>query len=104
MSHAPGAERLKVVLDTNLYIAAFQYPKGRNAALWRAARAGSYRLLFRPPPFGKPPRCSAPILAGRRSAYRTSFRRIANVAGDGLIAPRTPLSVVVADPDDNRIL
>ena len=36
MNPAPGAERLKAVLDTNPYIAAFQYPKGRNAVFWRA--------------------------------------------------------------------
>jgi hypothetical protein len=32
------------------------------------------------------------------------IRRIAAVAGTGLITPRTALNVVVADPDDNRIL
>jgi len=45
MSPAPGAERLKVVLDTNIYIAAFAYPQGRNAAVWTAALEGRYQLL-----------------------------------------------------------
>ena len=44
MSPAPGAERLKVVLDTNVYISAFQFPKGRNAVLWRAARDRRQRV------------------------------------------------------------
>ena len=48
MSPAPGAERLKVVLDTNVYISAFQYPKGRNVVLWDAAVVGQFRLLVSP--------------------------------------------------------
>lgn len=48
MSPVRGVELLKAVLDTNLYIAAFQYPKGRNAVVWRAALAGRYRLLVSP--------------------------------------------------------
>ncbi len=48
MNLAPGAAPLKVVLDTNIYIAAFAYPKGRNAALWIAALKGRYRLLVSP--------------------------------------------------------
>jgi predicted nucleic acid-binding protein len=33
MNHVLAAARLRVVLDTNIYIAAFGHPKGRNAAL-----------------------------------------------------------------------
>jgi predicted nucleic acid-binding protein len=48
MSSAPGAERLKAVLDTNIYVAVFAYPKGRNAVLWTAALERRYRLLVSP--------------------------------------------------------
>ncbi len=45
MSPEHGAERLKAVLDTNVYISVFQYPKGRHVVLWDAALAGWFRLL-----------------------------------------------------------
>ena len=32
------------------------------------------------------------------------IRRVADVAGSGVIAPRTTIHAVSADPDDNRIL
>jgi hypothetical protein len=37
MSPAPGAERLRAVLDTNIYVGAFAYPTGGNAVIWSAA-------------------------------------------------------------------
>ena len=48
MTPGPGEELFNVVLDTNIYISAFQYPKGRLAALWRAARDGRYHLVVSP--------------------------------------------------------
>jgi hypothetical protein len=48
MIPAPGTERLKAVLDTNICIAAFAYPEGRNAAVWNAAVDGRYELVVSP--------------------------------------------------------
>ena len=104
MNPAPGAERLKAVLDTNVYISAFQYPKGRNAALWDAALAGGFRLLV-----------STAIIQEMAGVLRADFewqegrvqnavRIVARVAGKGIVIPRTRVHVVAADPDDNRIL
>ena len=45
MKTVPDAPPLRVVLDTNIYIAAFNHPRGRNAGLWTAARTGRYQLL-----------------------------------------------------------
>jgi hypothetical protein len=45
---APGAERLRVVLDTNLYIAALEFPSERNAALWEAALLRRFRIIVSP--------------------------------------------------------
>jgi len=45
-----------------------------------------------------------PISLGRTSASRRCYRRIAEVAGAGVVIPRTVLNIVAADPDDNRIL
>jgi hypothetical protein len=48
MSSAPGGESLKAALDTNVYVAAFNAPKGRNARLWDAALAGRFRIVVSP--------------------------------------------------------
>jgi predicted nucleic acid-binding protein len=72
-----------VVLDTNIYIAAFGHPKGRNATLWAAALARRYRLLVSP----------------------AIVRELARVlASRGTRPPRAAVQVVTADPTDDRIL
>ena len=89
MSPAPGAERLKAVLDTNIYVAAFGYPKGRSALLWNAACQGRYELLVSPA-----------IIREMARVLRFDFAW----RDDRVIATNTVLSVVTSDPDDNRIL
>jgi len=104
MSLAPGAERLKAVLDTNVYISAFQYPKGRNAVLWEAALAGRFRLLVSPAIIQE----MAGVLRVdfRWPEYRVqnAVRIVARVAGTGIVIPHTRVQAVTADPDDNSIL
>ena len=98
----PDAPLLNVVLDTNIYIAAFNHPRGRNAQLWTAARTGRYRLLV-----------SVPIIQEIAEVLRRDFgwpepdlqrriRLIAQVAE--VVITKTSLDLVAADPDDNRIL
>ncbi len=48
-NRVPGAPPLRVVLDTNIYIAGFNHPRGRNAKLWSAARDRRYQLLVSVP-------------------------------------------------------
>src|SRR6266851_215548 len=100
MSHAPGAERLKAVLDTNIYIAAFQYPKGRNAVLWQAALAGRYRLLVSPAIIRETAQVLRNDFGWEDERIQKVIRTVADIAGKGLINPRTALNVVAADPDD----
>src|ERR1700690_2319056 len=104
MSLAPGGERLKVVLDTNIYISAFQFPKGRNAVLWRAARRGKYQLLVSPPIIRELANVLRIDFEWDDENVRKVIRLVAEVAGRGVIAPRTSVDAVAADPDDNRIL
>jgi putative PIN family toxin of toxin-antitoxin system len=98
----PDAPLLNVVLDTNIYIAAFNHPRGRNAQLWTAARTGRYRLLV-----------SVPIIREIAEVLRRDFgwpeadlqqriRLIAQVAD--VVITKTSLDLVAADPDDSRIL
>jgi len=104
MSPAPGAERLKAVLDTNVYISAFHYPKGRNAVLWSAARDRRYSLLVSPAIIREMARVLRDDFSWHEERIQKLIRRVADVAGRGVIAPRTTIRAVSADPDDNRIL
>jgi len=102
MPHAPAAARLKVVLDTNIYVAAFGYPMGPTAALWTAALDRQYRLLV-----------SSAIIRELARVLRSDFTwqepRVQNVirvvgqVGE-IITPRTRVQAATADPDDDRIL
>ena len=40
--------RLRVVLDTNVYISAFTHPKGPAFEVWKAARERRYLLVVSP--------------------------------------------------------
>lgn len=98
----PGAPLLRVVLDTNIYIAAFNRPRGQNAKLWTAARDQRYQLFV-----------SVPIIREIADVLRTDFawpepdlqqriRLVAQVAE--IVITKSILDLVPADPDDNRIL
>jgi len=86
MSLAPDAERLRVVLDTNVYISAFQFPTGRNAVLWRAARDRRYALLVSPAIIRELARVLRDDFSWQEEGIQTLVRRVADVAGMGVIA------------------
>jgi putative PIN family toxin of toxin-antitoxin system len=104
MSPAPGAERLRVVLDTNVYISAFQYPKGRNVAVWDAAIAGQFLLLVSPAIIEETARVLRDDFKWPEDRVQNAVRIVARVAGKGIVIPRTNVDRVTADPDDNRIM
>ena len=93
---------LRVVLDTNIYVAAFAGHTGPNNRIWKAAVAGRYLLLISPA-----------ILTEIASVLRQRFgwpeqviqNRIKRIAKLAQIVPRvTTLSFILADPSDDRIL
>ena len=104
MSPVPGAARLKAVFDTNIYIAAFVFPKGRTAVLWEAAQRGQYRLVVSPAIIRETARVLRSDFGWPEARVQKAIRGVAELAGVFIITPRTALEVVTADPDDNRIL
>ncbi len=93
---------LRVVLDTNIYVSAFTQPKSKVAQIWRQAVDRRYRLLI-----------SRDIICEMAQVLRYKFdflearllqsmKEAAHVAE--IIRPMHSLSVVLSDPDDNRIL
>lgn len=104
MSHAPATERLRVVFDTNIYISAFQYPKGRVAALWDAAGAGHFHLIVSPAIIQETARVLREDFQWQEAMVERVVRIIAHVARKGLISPQSRIRAITADPDDDRIL
>src|SRR5690348_8610063 len=88
MSSAPVGAPLKAVLDTNLYIAAFEFPAGRNAALWDAARAGRFQLLVSPAIIQEMAGVLRLAFAWPENGVQRAIRVVARVAGVGLVVPR----------------
>jgi putative PIN family toxin of toxin-antitoxin system len=95
-------ERLRVVLDTNVYISIFTNPKGELGAIWEHALKGTYTLLISPA-----------ILAELANVLREKFewpendikaraKRFARVAE--IITPKIVPNVIKDDPTDNHIL
>jgi uncharacterized protein len=104
MSPARGDERLKVVLDTNVYISAFEYPKGRNAVVWDAALAGRFWLLVSPAIIQEMAGVLRDDFEWPEDRVQNAVRLVVRVAGKRVVIPRTRVHVVTADVDDNRIL
>ena len=102
MSPAPGNEVLSAVLDTNIYIAAFANPKGRNAAVWNAAVDGRYELVVSPAIIRETAKVLRRDFAWREDRVQLAIRVVAQTAR--IIVPHSVIGAVAADPDDNRIL
>ena len=96
MTHAPDADRLKVVLDTNIYIAAFEFPRGRNAVLWQAARNNRYRLIVSPAIIRETARVLRSDFGWEDERVERVVRIIADVAT--VVMPTGTVRAVTADP------
>jgi putative PIN family toxin of toxin-antitoxin system len=94
--------RLRVVLDTNIYASAFNFPHGKVAPIWEHALKGTYTLLISPAIVAE----LANVLRekfkwpeGEIKARAKRFPRMAEI-----ITPKIVPNVVKDDPTDNHIL
>jgi putative PIN family toxin of toxin-antitoxin system len=102
MNTGDAATRLRAVLDTNIYIAAFGQPTGPTAKLWTAALTGRCCLLISPPMIRELAKVLRAGLHWQEQRIQRRIRVVAQAAQ--VISPQTKLRVVRADPDDDRIL
>jgi len=102
MNPERAATRLRVVLDTNIYIAAFGHPAGPTASLWVAAVTGRYCLLTSPSMIRELAKVLRLGLLWQEQRIQRRIRLVAQVAQ--IISPHRIVQVVAADPDDDRIL
>jgi len=101
MSTANPGE-LRVVLDTNVYIAAFTHPQRWSFHLWRQALSGHYKLLVSPAIVNE----IADVLRLRfgwtNDRIIARSKLLTKVAE--IVVPSTALQAIKEDDDDNRIL
>jgi len=97
-----GEATLRVVLDTNVYVSAFNYPDGSPFRVWLKGVQGDYNLLLSPFIVHE----VADILRVRFAWSEPLVRRqVKLLAKTGeLIAATSIPSVIKEDPSDNHIL
>ena len=97
----PAAERLRVVLDTNVYVAAFHSPRGNHAKVWQAARSGTFDAVVSRPILAEVTRVLRRLNLAEPSV-QGALREIAHVAK--VVSPRPMGEVPLSDPYDVHIL
>jgi putative PIN family toxin of toxin-antitoxin system len=102
MRHASGGGRLRVVLDTNVYISAFLHPERPIFRLVQQAARRQYHLLMSPAIVGEVGRVMRDELRWEEDV-RIRHLKILTRAGE-IIVPNITLRVIPEDPDDDRIL
>src|SRR5262245_4723306 len=102
-SRPPGsATGLRVVLDTNVYVSAFTFPRGVPRQVWRHALRRRYRLLVSPAIVREVARVLRGDFHWEERRLRRRLKLLVRLGE--MVTPQTPLQVITNDPDDNRIL
>lgn len=94
--------RVRVVLDTNIYISIFTNPKGELGAIWEHALKGTYTLHISPAIAAELANVLREKFEWPEDAIRSRIKRFQRVAE--IITPKIIPDVIEADPADNQIL
>ncbi len=96
----PG--KLRVVLDSNVYVSAFTHPQGPVFELWRQALEQRYTLIVSPPIIHEVARCLRLDFGWSEARLVRRMKLLVKIAE--IVAPTEPVTFIIDDPDDNRIL
>ena len=102
MIDARHAGKLRAVLDTNVYFAAFKSLRGVPHELWRRAVRQEYTLVVSPAIIRELADVLRNDLDWPEPSIVAQLKFIAHVAT--IIHPKCALQVIAADPDDDRII
>jgi putative PIN family toxin of toxin-antitoxin system len=97
----PAAERLRVVLDANVYVSAFHSLRGNHAKIWQAARRGTFDAVVSRSILAEVTRVLRRLNLAEQSVQR-ALREMAHVAE--VVSPRPVAEAPLSDPDDLHIL
>jgi putative PIN family toxin of toxin-antitoxin system len=96
-----SAGKLRVVLDSNVYVSAFLNERGNPFRIWCAALEGPYDLIISPPMVDGLGGVLRAVLAWGDARVTVQMKLVTRVAR--IIVPHTTLGEITWD-DDNRIL
>src|SRR5215510_9156595 len=92
-SRPPGsATRLRVVLDTNVYVSAFTFPRGVPRQVWRQALHWRYRLLVSPAIVREVTRVLREDFYWEERRLRRRLKLLVRIGE--MITPQAPLHVI----------
>lgn len=95
-------EKLRVVLDTNVYISIFTSPKGELGAIWEHALKGTYTPLISPAIIAELANVLREKFMWPEPEIRSRVKRFQRMAD--IITPTIVPNVIKNDPADNHIL
>ena len=101
MNTAP-ANKLRVVLDTNVYFSAFTHPLGPPFRIWQKAVTGNFILLVSPTILREIAHVLRDVLQWQEAEIVAQLKLVAKVAE--IVSPTVPFRVIAEDPTDDRIL
>jgi len=93
---------VRVVLDTNVLISAFLFPGGAPEAVYRLALEGRIELVTSLPLLAELGRVLSAKFGWEDSLAEEAVAQVARIAL--VVEPPQPVSVVKADPADDRVL
>ena len=98
----PPQEKIRVVLDTKVYISIFTNPQGQLGTLWENALKGTYILLISPAIVAEIAGVLRVKFQWPAEAVTARAKRFARIAE--IITPKTIPAIIKNDPADNQIL
>jgi putative PIN family toxin of toxin-antitoxin system len=93
---------LRVVLDTNIYVSAFAYPRGEVSQLWHRARSRAYVLLLSPAIVNELGRVLRDDFGWNEEQISPQFKELSRMAE--IVTPKVIPNVISHDETDNQIL
>jgi putative PIN family toxin of toxin-antitoxin system len=94
--------RLRVVLDTNVYISIFTKPKGKLGAIWNHGLRGTYTLLISPAIVAELAGVLREKFKWPENDIKARAKRFSKIAE--IIQPKIIPTIIKEDPPDNHIL
>ena len=94
--------RLRVVLDTNVYASAFNFPHGKVTSIWEHTLKGTYTLLISPAIVAELANVLREKFKWPENDIKARAKRFARMAE--IITPKIVPNVIENAPADNRIL
>ena len=102
MNTENAKELLRVVLDTNVYVSAFNHKERQIFQIWQQAVNNNYILLVSPPIIKEIAETLRDVFNWEEKEIIRHLKLVVKIGK--IITPKTILSVIQEDLEDNRIL